>query len=766
MIKKFVNFIIKFRWYIAILIPLITIAFASQLKHAQFDGSYRIWFAEDSQTLKKYDAFRAVFGNDDSIIIVFSDENGIINKKALGVIDRLTNKLWETKFIARVDSLTNYQYVHTNEEDPDDILIEDFIDNIDSLTQEDLVQKKEIALSEDMLVNRIISADGTTTMIVGRLTPRAGSTFGASKRIMKSVREHLEDEKESGYKFHLAGGPVVNTTFSTLAKYDVITYTPLSIAIAMLLLWIIFRRPSGMILTILVVIFTFIIVLATQVMLGFKLNNFTANMPVFIIAIGIADAMHLYWVYHASRRDGLDNNEAIQLSVEKNLIPIFLTSITTAVGFASLSVSEIVPIKTLGIATANASLLAFILTILFVPAALAIINPKIKAKEKTLNEDHISNFAKMYAKFIIRNDLKIIFASVAIFGIMAYGLTELKIDSNAVRYFREDVPFRQTVKVIQDKLTGPMAYEIVIDSKEMDGIKNPKFMKMVEKFSIELKERYPAARHTSSLIDVVKKFNQVINNDKSIPDNNYLIAQYLLLYSLSLPQGMEINDKMDVNEQFLRLTASMNVVDTSLDLEIIEWIEDWWTDKPYSCEVNGQTIMFAHMQYDVTDTLVQSILIAIVLVSLLMLFIFKSIKMVPLFIIPNVLPIILVVGMMGWLDITIDLGVAIAGAIIMGIAIDDTIHFLVKYKEARKKGFNFEDSLAYIMQYAGAAIVLTTIVLSSAFIIFKLSQFMLNANFGLVTAIALVIAVLVDLVLLPAILSRYDGKDKSFLTNK
>ena len=763
--KKFINFIINFRWGIVLLIPIITVTFAMQLKNVQFDGSYRIWFGPESQTLQKYDKFKAVFGNDDSMIIVFSDENGVMSKKALGVVERLTDKLWQTKYIARVDSLTNYQYVHVNADEPDDILIENFIEEVDTLSKKELQKKKEIALSEDVLVDRIISRDAKTTMIVARLTPRAGNTIGASKSIVKDVRQYIEEEKASGYEFFLAGGPVVNQTFSSLAIHDVMTFTPLAIFIAMILLWVIFRRPSGMVLTILVVVFTFTIVMALQVVLGYKLNNFTANMPVFIIAIGIADAMHLYWIYLLARRGGLNNVDAIHDSVNKNFLPILLTSVTTAVGFASLGVSDIVPIKTLGLATASAAILAFVLTIVFVPAALAILNIKVKVKKVEELSDKQNIFATKYAEFIVRNDLKIITFCIGIFGFIGLGLTNLKVDSNAVRYFTEDVPFRKTIALIEKRLTGPMAYEIVADSKSKDGIKDPKFMNIVERFTIELKKKYPDARHTSSLVDIVKKFNEIVDNDKSIPQDKNLIAQYLLLYSLSLPQGMEINDKMDVDEQFLRITASMNVVDTSQDLEMIAWIENWWSKTEYSAEVNGQTSMFANMQSDVTDTLIESITMAIGVISLLMLFIFKNIRMIPIFLIPNILPIVLVIGVMGWLGITIDIGVAISGAIIMGIAVDDTIHFLVKYQEARKKGHRLKESLAYVMQYAGSAIIFTTVVLSSAFIVFNFSQFMLNANFGLVTAIALIIAVLVDLLLLPAILSRYDAKDKSKLIN-
>lgn len=762
--KKFINFTIHFKWAIALLIPLITIILGYQFKNIEFDGSYRIWFGENSKTLKQYDSFRAVFGNDDSIIIIFSDENGVMNKKALGVIDRLTEKLWQTKFIARVDSLTNYQYVHVAEDDPDEILIENFIQDIESLSKEQLQEKKEIALKEDLLINRIISGDTKTTMIIGRLVPKAGSTFGASRTIKGLVEGYIKEESEkTGYEFQLAGGPVVNMTFSTLGKHDAVTFTPMALLIAMILLWIILKKPSGMFLSILVVIFTFIIVLAVQVLLGYKLNNFTANMPIFVIAIGIADAMHLYWIYLIGRRKGMQNYEAIHYSVNKNFLPIFLTSATTAVGFASLAISVVVPVETLGIATATAAILAFSITIVFVPAMLAIINPKIKVSEVEVDEEKQNKLAKKYAQFIINNDTKIILASIIIFGAIGLGITKVKVDSNTVRYFTQDVPFRQTVQYIESKLTGPMAYEIVVDSKVQDGIKNPEFMKMVEKFSTEFKDKYPDVRHTSSLVDVVKKFNEVMSQNKEIPDTQELIAQYLLLYSLSLPQGMEINDKMDVDERFLRLSASMNIVNTSLDLEMIAWAEKWWENTPYTAQVNGQTIMFAHMQHDVTDTLVQSIILAISVVSIMMLFIFKSIRMIPLFIIPNVLPIVLVIGVMGWLGMSIDIGVAISGAIIIGVAVDDTIHFLIKYKEARLKGYNFKDSLTYIMQYAGSAIIFTTIILSLAFVVFSFSQFVPNVNFGVVTAIALVIAVIVDLFMLPAILSKYDGKDKSFL---
>ncbi len=761
--KKFINSVIKFRWIIVILIPLITFMMTASLKNLEFEGSYRIWFAKESKILKNYDNFRAVFGNDDAVTIMFTDEDGIFTPKALETIENITQKLWETHYIARVDSITNYQYVHADPENPDDVLVEDFIENPTNYTKEQLAQKKAIAVKEDIIVGRLISKDAKSTMIVGRMTPKAGDDPEVSFKLRDAVLEIIKPEEEkNGYKFFLGGGPVINCSFIEIAQHDGGTFTPAVIVVAMLLMFIIFRKFSSMFASTIVVVFTFLIVLSIQVLLGFKLNNFTANVPVFVVAIGIADAMHLLWIYTMARKKGMNNHDSIHYSVKKNFLAIFLTSVTTSIGFASLGISAVVPIQTLGIATASAAVLAFLLTILFVPAFLAILNPKIKA-DTNIQEANNHPIAVWYTQFLAKNAKYILLFSTLIFIALGIGIFKANVDSNTVKYFKEDFPFRVAVNEMQDKLTGPMSYEVVVDSKAKDGIKDPKFLHTVEQFYSELYAKYPDIRHISSLMDIVKTFNGIMAGSKSIPNNQDLIAQYLLLYSLSLPQGMEINDKMDIDERLLRVSVSVNLVETSKDLEQTAWIKNWWEKTPYSAEVNGQTVMFAHMQHDVTATLINSITLAVVSISLVMLLIFRNWRMLPIFIVPNILPIALVVGVMGWLHIDIDMGVAIAGAIIIGVAVDDTIHFMVKYIEARKRGDNLEEAMKYVLSYAGSAIIFTTFVLSIAFLVFVFSDFNPNYHFGIVTASALVIAVLVDLVALPALLMLIDKREKSLL---
>jgi len=740
--------------------------FASFLKNLAFEGSYRIWFGEESKTLIDYDNFRNRFGSDDGIVISFKDENGVFNKKALGIISDITDALWQTKYIARVDSLSNYQDIHSDIEYADEIIVEDFISDVDSLTQESLKFLKQKALSDDGLVGNMISSDAKTVAIIASLTPKAGENEDISMKLRADIRAIVAKYSDSGYTFYLNGGAIMTTSFVDIAMDDGATFTGLTFLSVVLMLFVLYRRVSAVIIPMSIVIFTIILVLSVQVLLGFKLNNFTANMPVFIIAIGIAHSVHIYSVWMLSLGAGIGHYEAIKIAMSKNIKPIFYTSLTTAIGFASLSISDNVPIKTLGIATSSASLVAFALTMILVPSMLALIKPKNIKIDNNKNIDSTPSYAKIYSSFIINNDKKIISFSLILFLFFAIGLSKIEVDSELIKYFKPHHPLRVSTSFLSDNLRGPMSFQVVVDSKISDGALEPEFLKLVEKFEKEYKDEFSDIRYTYSLNKVIKKFNKVMNGEKNefyiIPDNADLIAQYILLYSLSLPQGMEINDKIDISKRYYRVNCSTNVVKSTHNIAMMNWARQWWSDTKYSADVYGQTAMFATMQKDVTDTLIKSITIAIVLISIMMIFIFKDIKLLGMFLLPNILPIVLVIGIMGWLGILIDMGVAVSGAIILGVAVDDTIHFFIKYLDARKDGKSLAQALEYVIVFAGGAIIFTTVILSVAFATLLGSEFVPNNNFAITTASALIIAVITDLLLLPAMFSVSEKTDKGF----
>ena len=725
----------------------------------EIDGSYRIWFEKDSKILKDYDKFREEFSNDDGVTIVFRDENGIFNKKALGSIQRITEALWEMPHIDRVDSITNYQHVHAEADKPDDVLVDDFIvEDLSEATPVYLKNRKEVATSDSIIRDSFISADGKTTMIFARLEANANENGDISSEMMGYIKPLIVAESNvTGYKYWLNGGPPMTEAFVQIAGHDAMVFTPLVFLASMILLFLLFRRVSGAIIPLAVVLFTFLSVLAVQTLLGYKLNNFTANIPVFIVAIGIADAVHIYSAWLMGKKQGLVNVDAVQNSIEKNFLPIFLTSLTTTVGFGTLAISKVVPVSTLGIATASGAILAFIISVVWMPAVLLLLKKPIKG---SIDEEQ-KPMIQGYGRFIVNNDKKILGIFGLLIVVVGLGLAFVKVDSNTIRYFDKTVEIRKSAEFTMEHLTGSMSYILLVDSGKKDGIKDPEFLRTIEKFYADYQLMFPKdVRHVFSLLDTIKRYNKIMNAKESIPNDRNLVAQYLLLYSMGLPQGMEITDQMDFDQRKLRITVLTNIVDTSKDIKMIEYAKDWWAKTPYKLTLTGQTAMYAYMQKNITDTLIYSLTLTILIVSLMMLLIFKRLKILWILLIPNILPVVLVIGIMGWMGLTIDMGVAIAGAIIIGVAVDDSIHFLVKYFDARKRGLGMAETFDEVLHYAGRAIIFTTVVLSLSFSMFAFSTFTPNQNFGVVTATALFLALIIDLVLLPALLSVMDKNYK------
>ena len=753
--RQYLNFVEQHKIKLILLITLMVTLLSVSLKDLAFEGSYRIWFDPSSKIIKDYDRFRSTFSGDDNFIFAFEDREGIFREKPIGTILELTQKFKMLDGVEKVNSITNYQYVHSKD---DNIMVDDFI----SSAKDDLSAKKQIAIHDKLILHQLINDDATATMIVLKLSSSVGSDEEVNLYVMREL-EKIRDEYEAktGYTFYISGLSAVTASLVNVAVHDALVLIPLAVVIVVGLLFLLFRDPIGVAVPSVVIVFTFLSVLSMQMLLGHKLNNFTVNIPSFIAAIAIADSMHLFlaWVYYRTKE--ITNREAVYLALKNNFMPIAMTSLTTAIGFATLSVSAIEPIATLGIAITAGALIAFLLSISLVPAILLLLNDEYKIKPiKFLN---LIN-SRGYGAFIVRHDKHIVLGFTLIMVVIGYGLTNLKIDSNSIKYFDKTTTVRSGSEFIEDKLSGSMIYEIVIDSKADGGAKSPKLFSKIVEFEKALLKRYSNITFTTSIKDIVERMHSVLdrNSTTSIPNSKNAIAQYLLLYSMSLPQDMGLNDKIDIDERYLRLSINSNIQDTSKDLEMIDWIEHWWKqNSDYLATVQGQTSIFAYMQSSVMDTLLLSIFTTLLLVVFTMFFIFRNIKMLWIFIVPNVAPILLVGGIMGYLGRSIDIGVAISASVILGIAVDDTIHFFSKYFQAIKT-MSFEESIDYVISHSGNAMILTTLILSFTFSVFRVSSFVPNVNFAIVTVVALNIALLLDLVLLPALLSLFYSKRQSY----
>jgi len=745
--QKYINFLDRAKYAIIIFSTLLVAGLSISLKNLAFEGSYKIWFDQNSSIMQNYNHFRTTFSGDDTFVVAFRDENGVFTPKATQTILDLTKIFQGIEGVQKVDSLSNYQNITSMD---DDIIVEDFLYDLQNLES-----KKLQALKDTLILNQLISKDAKTTMLAIRLASSIGSDEDVNIRVLKELESITKNyESKSGYRFYIAGAPAITASLVTISQSDAMVLMPLAVVSVVTLLFMLFRNMMGVLIPSIVIVFTFLVTLSIQMLLGYKLNNFTVNIPSFISAISIASSMHFFlaWIYYKAKVSS--NKEAVSKALKSNIIPIAMTSFTTAIGFATLGISKIEPISTLGIAITSGAVIAFIFTIILAPAILLTLQDNYSsAKVRFLNLLDTQG----YGAFIVRHDKKIVYGFLGIFVFVLIGLKDIKVDSNSMKYFSEDTSLRQSTNFIEKNLTGSMIYEVIVDSQTKEGIKAPEFLNAIIKFENELKAKFSNITFSTSLKDIIIRMQREINpnSQDTTPNNQNLVAQYLLLYSMSLPQGMELNDKVDTNERYLRVSLNSNIQDTSLDIEMIEWIKSYWQNStPYRADVQGQTTIFAYMQSSVTDTLIDSISATLIIVALAMYILFRNIKMLWLFILPNIAPILLVAGVMGHLDINIDIGVAISAAVILGIAVDDTIHFFSKYFDAIES-LTLEETIDYIISHSGNAMILTTFILSITFAIFGVSSFMPNVNFAIVTVIALNIALVLDLILLPALLSIF-----------
>ena len=387
--EKFAMWIINFRWPIVILTPLlISVLFVLNIHKAGVETDFNIWFDKDSKIMISFERFKKTFGNDARVMLALRSENGIFQKEVLENIKQISDELWKTKFVARVDSITNYQYSYVSSFDEDEIIVEDFLQDIGSLSEKELKEKEKFARSDISTKNLLVSEDGKTAVILARMVYSQNLMPEDYITLYKKTNEIIENYKLEGVEYHNVGIPAYTNAFMDAIQSNAKVFFPIFLICIIALLGIIFRNIWSIVLPISVVILTILFIAGFTFGLGYKLNTITSMFPIFIIAIGIADSIHIFWVWKHKREEGYTNEESILFSIKKNFTPAMITSLTTFAGFISLGISKLIPLQAFALLLASGAVMAFFLSISFLPAMLSVLNPKIKIH---LNLYHLKN---------------------------------------------------------------------------------------------------------------------------------------------------------------------------------------------------------------------------------------------------------------------------------------------------------------------------------------------------------------------------------------
>jgi predicted RND superfamily exporter protein len=752
------NFVIHHPWYILLLTLLIIFASSAGIKNLSFNNDYRINFSSENPQLLAFEAIQETYSKSDNILFIVKPADGdVFNPKVLQAINQLTKEAWQLPFSSRVDSITNFQ--HTIAKD-DELIVADLVTNPASLTKDQIQTIKQIALNEPLLVNRLISNTGHVSGV--NVTVQLPDKNLMETMKLVSTARKMASQIEAVFpeiKVYLTGVVMMSNAFGESALNDSKTLIPIMYSIVIIVAFLSLRSMTAVLSVVLLILFSITAALGIFSWFGGFLTGTSAVSPTIILTIAVADSIHLLSTMLHNIRIGHKKKQAIQESLRTNLQPILLTNLTTIFGFLTMNFSDAPPLRDLGNIAALGVVFACLLTISFLPALMTILPIRVKLKD-----DKGTSVMNRLALFVIRHRKELLVTNALVAIIFTSFAWKNELNDDFVKYFDETIEFRQATDFLNKNMGGIDTIEFSIHAKGEGGINEPAFLQKIEQFSIWLKTQ-PEVINVNTIADTFKRLNKNMHGDDPVwyelPDKRELAAQYLLMYEMSLPYGLDLNNQINVDKSATRVIVTLKQLSSNQMLEVESRFNDWLHQNIPEAKIEAAStgLMFAHIGKRNSNNMILGSSFELAVISFMLIVAFRSLKLGLISLIPNLVPMGIAFGIWGWINGQITLGISVVASITFGIIMDDTIHFISKYRRGRiELGLNSQDSFYYASSTVGEALWLTTIILVSGFIVLSFSHFTVNSGMGLLSAITISVALFMDMFFLPPLLMSLDKK--------
>ncbi|EMK3383893.1 efflux RND transporter permease subunit [Vibrio parahaemolyticus] len=728
-------------------------------KNLYFRGDYDIFFDGTNKQLLAFDEIQTTFAKTDNLAIVIAPEDGdIFTPQTLSLIQKITVDAWQVPYSSRVDSIANYQ--HTEAFD-DDLLVEDLLYSEYELTPERISKVKSIALSEPVLKSALVSEKGDVTVVnITVQLPEMDKTAEVEE-VVSSINAMI-DRYQRAYPdvtFHKAGIIAMNHAFMTAAQDDSSTLVPTMLVVILVFLTIMLRSILSVIATLIVIIGSVMATMGISGWAGMFLSTATVNVPTLIMTLAVADCVHVIATMRQSMKNGFTKAQSIERSIALNFVPILITSVTTAIGFLMMNMSDSPVLRDFGNLSALGVMVACFLSVTLLPALLKLLPIHVKM-ETSQDQKHVMDHL---GDFVVSQRRALLPLSVAVIVVCASLIPLNKVNDESVEYFGQRNEFRQAADFMEERISGMTNISIAIKTNESQGIAAPDFLNTIGEFSSWLRDQ-PETDHVATLADVYKRLNKNMHGDNeayySLPQERELAAQYLLLYEMSLPYGLDLNNQINVDKSSIKMVltvanlGSVELVD--LENRIYQWFAEHTPQ--YQVVASSPSLMFAHIGETNMASMLSTLPITLVLISALLIFALRSVRLGLISLMPNIAPAVIGFGLWALISGEINLGLSVVVTLTLGIVVDDAVHFLSKYQRARREGQTAEQAVRYAFHTVGRALWITTVVLVAGFSVLAMSSFRLNADMGQLSAIVIFIALVVDFLFLPTLLMLFDKK--------
>lgn len=784
-LERYARVVTNNAWITLLVSVLVVGALGANLPKIVMDTATESFLHDDDPALLAYNDFRDQFGRDELVIVAIETED-VFAPEFLAKLKKLHDELRDnTPYLDDITSLINARNTFGR---ADELIVEDLFQDwpTDPAAFE---EKRQRAYANPLFENTFLSEDRRITAIVIRTD--AYSSVGVEEDALAGFedldaptgeqqvpREFLSDAENSelvqkvaeisyaydapDFKVYASGSPVVAHALKSAMQTNMKRFTLMGLGVIGVVLFIMFRRVTGVVLPLLVVIMS---VLGTLGLLPLTGRTFTIPMqilPSFLLAVGVGAAVHLQAIFFRHVQKGHGRHDSVIYAIGHSGLPIVMTSLTTAAGLASFSGAEVAPIADLGLIASLGILLSLFLNLTFLPAALSILPLKAKSGAKAQKRHaRMDNILTAIAKISTRRAVPVLGASAVLLAVAIAGMSQLKFSHQPFNWLPTTEPSRAAIDFIDERLKGASAIEVVVDTKTENGLYDPKILAGLERLNREiegLKTDYISVGKTLSLADIVKESNRALHaNDPAhytIPNDRDLIAQELFLFENSGSDDLE--DFVDSQFSKARFTVKMPWADAihlrDLDTLITEKFRAVLGDD-VDITVTGMNALLGRTMEATIYSMAESYIIAAFVITIMMVVFLGSVSIGLISMIPNLTPILVTLGVMGWLGIPLDLFTMLIGSIAIGLAVDDTIHFMHNYRRYHHKTNNVEVAVRETLLGTGRAMIVTTIVLSLGFIIYMMSTLTNLINFGWLVATAIILALLADLFMAPALMA-------------
>ncbi|MCY4286629.1 MAG: MMPL family transporter, partial [Thiotrichales bacterium] len=661
------------------------LALSAGLAFITVSNEWRDLFDKDNPQLVAFDRLEDTYSATNVALIALEPRSGsVFTRETLGALKALTEAAWLVPWASRADSLANYYH---SEAAGDVLNVERLVQDAASLDDAGLARIERIALGEIEIAGRLVSRDGRVAglAITFSLPEEDEAAVVEITRHLRGVLDKARaDHPDIAY--YMTGDVFISHVLAEAVDDDMRVLAPAAVLVIVSVAAILLRSFLGTLSLVAVLVFVIASTMGVLGWTGTVLNSANSSVPIIVMTLAIAHSIHIVDTVMSGLGRGLGRGAAVAESVRDNAWPVFLTTVTTMIGFLSLNASDSPPFQVLGNLVAFGVLCAFAYSMTLLPALLAVL--PLRARRARAGG---SVFFDRFGAFVVARRTPLLWFMAALAAALATGVPRVELTDNWTQYFDERYEFRRDTDFVIENLTGMETLEYSLDAGREGGITDPDYLRKVDAFA-EWYRAQPEVMHVQAFSDIMKRLNKSMNGDDPafyrLPDNSGLAAQYLLLYELSVPFGRDLNNRIDVAKTATRMTVTVARLKSKEQLRLDRRAQDWLSANAPSLATgaSGISIIFAHLAKRDTHSMIQGTVIAMALISLVLIGIFRSVRLGLVSLLPNFVPAAMAFGVWGYLVGEVGFAGSIVTAIAFGIVVDDTIHFMTRYLKARREG--------------------------------------------------------------------------------